>query len=571
MTSKACFSKPAGFFRQLTAKQLWLFALWSVFLLFLYPLSGMMEFSDGWEYTALYDLQRHVDRSFLTRTTAVLYMMPVLAIVFSSCFGYHNSRQKLDFYHAQPVTRTRLFFTNYASGAFHFVVPYLVMHTLAFVLMNSVTGFYQPELRLLLYPMLYTLGMFFIFYSLMVLFRMVCGNTVIAVLSYGFMTNLPAIAYFLYQVYVGRWSNLYMSSAATESGMRLTPYTLLGSPMSVKVEPSGAYAFVTDIDWTALVVWVVAALAAAAGAVLLYKVRPSEKAGSAVAVRGVLPVIKYPLVVCASLLGGIFFAASTGHAFVWEIIGYLLFGLLAFMFVNVLEKFDFKNVLHGLWKIHPCFAAVGLFVGAGALGAYRNDEIPAPERVERVHLQHFVLELDGKTQVQLHSASVVLDDPQTIRALVELLGRYDFHGDGREIPGAGNGDNYCRMDVWLDTGLFSDYKRIAFVPSDSDVQALYRLLTEGNMLEDAFAYDFSAADMIYIEYSTADDLKDISFGPPYAAGLLDALTESYRESWQISTNSDVYLQVHTNDGYIFSCDDSSALYRWLIENGYFTE
>lgn len=241
------------------------------------------------------------------------------------------------------------------------------------------------------------------------------------------------------------------------------------------------------------------------------------------------------------------------------------------MFVNVLEKFDFKNVLHGLWKILPCFAAVGLFVGAGALGAYRNDEIPAPERVERVHLQHFVLELDGKTQVQIHSASVVLDDPQTIRALVELLGRYDFHGDGREIPGAGNGDNYCRMDVWLDTGLFSDYKRIAFVPSDSDVQALYRLLTEGNMLEDAFAYDFSAADMIYIEYSTADDLKDISFGPPYAAGLLDALTESYRESWQISTNSDVYLQVHTNEGYIFSCDDSSALYRWLIENGYFTE
>ena len=179
MTSKACFSKPAGFFRRLTAKQLWLFALWSVFLLFLYPLSGMMEFSDGWEYTALYDLQRQVDRSFLTRTTAVLYMMPVLAIVFSSCFGYLNSRQKLDFYHAQPVTRTRLFFTNYASGAFHFVVPYLVMHTLAFVLMNSVTGFYQPELRLLLYPMLYTLGMFFIFYSLMVLFRMVCGRLVI--------------------------------------------------------------------------------------------------------------------------------------------------------------------------------------------------------------------------------------------------------------------------------------------------------------------------------------------------------------------------------------------------------
>ena len=389
MTSKACFSKPAGFFRQLTAKQLWLFALWSVFLLFLYPLSGMMEFSDGWEYTALYDLQRHVDRSFLTRTTAVLYMMPVLAIVFSSCFGYLNSRQKLDFYHAQPVTRTRLFFTNYASGAFHFVVPYLVMHTLAFVLMNSVTGFYQPELRLLLYPMLYTLGMFFIFYSLMVLFRMVCGNTVIAVLSYGFMTNLPAIAYFLYQVYVGRWSNLYMSSAATESGMRLTPYTLLGSPMSVKVEPSGAYAFVTDIDWTALVVWVVAALAAAAGAVLLYKVRPSEKAGSAVAVRGVLPVIKYPLVVCASLLGGIFFAASTGHAFVWEIIGYLLFGLLAQGLTRIdgLRIDDVEPLLQ-LRQTGTPIGLRGLLVGGiviSALGAVMDVTMGIASSLSEVH------------------------------------------------------------------------------------------------------------------------------------------------------------------------------------------
>ena len=68
--------------------------------------------------------------------------------------------------------------------------------------------------------------------------------------------------------------------------------------------------------------------------------------------RGALPVIKYPLVVTASLLGGIFFTAATNGSLVWEIIGYVLFGLLALMLVNVLEKFDFKNVLHGLSLIH---------------------------------------------------------------------------------------------------------------------------------------------------------------------------------------------------------------------------
>lgn len=145
MTSKACFSNRTGFFRQLTAKQLWLFALWSVFLLFLYPLSGMMEYSSITARADLMNLQFSVDRSFLSRTYVVLFMMPVLAIVFSSCFGYLNSRQKLDFYHSQPVTRVRLFFTNYLSGLFHFLIPYLVMHTLAFVLMNSITGFYKTD------------------------------------------------------------------------------------------------------------------------------------------------------------------------------------------------------------------------------------------------------------------------------------------------------------------------------------------------------------------------------------------------------------------------------------------
>lgn len=46
---------------------------------------------------------------------------------------------------------------------------------------------------------------------------MVCGNTVIAVLSYAFITNLPAIGYFLYQIYIGRWSKLYMGSATLEN------------------------------------------------------------------------------------------------------------------------------------------------------------------------------------------------------------------------------------------------------------------------------------------------------------------------------------------------------------------
>ena len=567
MTSKACFSNRTGFFRQLTAKQLWLFALWSVFLLFLYPLSGMMEYSSITARADLMNLQFSVDRSFLSRTYVVLFMMPVLAIVFSSCFGYLNSRQKLDFYHSQPVTRVRLFFTNYLSGLFHFLIPYLVMHTLAFVLMNSITGFYKTDLRLLVWPLLYTLAAFLIFYSLVILFRVVCGNTVIAVLSYAFITNLPAIGYFLYQIYIGRWSKLYMGSATLENCLWLSPYTLLTLPEETTqynvVPDSFGYSYSFAVDWISLLVWALIAVLAVAGGVLLYKSRPSEKAGSAVAVRGALPVIKYPLVVTASLLGGIFFTAATNGSLVWEIIGYVLFGLLALMLVNVLEKFDFKNVLHGLWKVIPCLAAVGLFVGAGALGAWQNDEIPAAGSVERIYFKQLVLQTDETYQITNANSDVfVMDDPEAVRTVVEILGRYDFHKENDMQYGNG----YCRMDVQLDMGMFSGYKRIVFQPTEEEMDTLIALLTEQGAVKRVAAYDFLAASQLEIYCNILGET--IFYEPPYDAELLAALSDSYRNSWYTAADDYVQISVYTDDGWVFSCGSDSTLYRWLAENGY---
>ena len=265
----------------------------------------------------------------------------------------------------------------------------------------------------------------------------------------------------------------------------------------------------------------------------------------------------------ASLLGGIFFTAATNGSLVWEIIGYVLFGLLALMLVNVLEKFDFKNVLHGLWKVIPCLAAVGLFVGAGALGAWQNDEIPAAGSVERIYFKQLVLQTDETYQITNANSDVfVMDDPEAVRTVVEILGRYDFHKENDMQYGNG----YCRMDVQLDTGMFSGYKRIVFQPTEEEMDTLIALLTEQGAVKRVAAYDFLAASQLEIYCNILGET--IFYEPPYDAELLAALSDSYRNSWYTAADDYVQISVYTDDGWVFSCGSDSTLYRWLAENGY---
>ncbi len=41
-----------------------------------------------------------------------------------SMFAYLHNRRKVDFYHSLPISRSRLFAVNYATGALCALVPY---------------------------------------------------------------------------------------------------------------------------------------------------------------------------------------------------------------------------------------------------------------------------------------------------------------------------------------------------------------------------------------------------------------------------------------------------------------
>ena len=373
MTETKSTGRVSGFIRytlNISSKQLWLLVMWCVILLFVYPIT--MSITAGSYYYAYL----RTEHTFIDNTAVLWCLLPVAAFVFSHGFGYLNSRSKLDFYHSQPVTRTKLFAANYLNGLLLFLIPLAVMMpaglTAAYAsaesakravaleyTVHSIMVSLKPvefNATLLFTALLYTVLLFFVFYSLAVLCRMLCGNTVIAILIYTFVSMLPSLLSILSSFYMQRFSLLFSSSGYVISDL-FVQFKLISELQNALTEKDGLLIFNTGVRLAAA-----CAIGAAAAilAAFLYRFRRSEKAGAAVAIRGVVPIIKYPLVTVMILFGGFVFFNLSGSSLFWEISGYVLFGLLAFMLVNVLEKFDFRNILASLWKSVFCFAAAAL-------------------------------------------------------------------------------------------------------------------------------------------------------------------------------------------------------------------
>ena len=87
----------SGFIRytlNISSKQLWLLVLWSVFLMFVFPITMSMNAN-----SYIRDISDRISYMMTQITTMLWYILPIPAFVFSHGFGYLNSRSKLDFYH----------------------------------------------------------------------------------------------------------------------------------------------------------------------------------------------------------------------------------------------------------------------------------------------------------------------------------------------------------------------------------------------------------------------------------------------------------------------------------------
>ena len=274
----------------------WLAALSFTLFFLLMPVYIMLYLSTYTENTAKLieyfpGLLNGNSQRFLAAAIAGLAVLSAL-----TGFSYIHSKEKSDFVHSLPVKRTVWFGTTYVSGLLIVLIPYVVCSILSMVVEAASKGMTFPLAGRSAEAVLGGILAFFVLYNASVFAVMLTGRTVtgllvsLAVIVYPFLilTLISALEYAFYNTFYSMDETLPMKLAEYLSPLglftALIPQSSLGT--------LGLAAPAAALVMSALFV---------AAAILIYRLYPSEAAGTAMAFPITAPILKVLICIPSAL------------------------------------------------------------------------------------------------------------------------------------------------------------------------------------------------------------------------------------------------------------------------------
>ncbi len=361
MTSRNLFFK---LMREDLKRRIWAVALLSLGFFLFYPVVAaftageIKEYMDHAKGVASYETGLVRWLSFNCGMT-VFFMMLSSLICGLSSFSFLNSKSKVDFYHGIPVRREKLFAVNFLDGIFILTVPYGICQVLAVLvgISNGANGMRLWQVALAAYGLHITY--FILMYATVVVAAMMTGHLVIGFLgAVVFASYMPMAVGIL----VGYFSSFFKTYASYLPGIfseRILMYGIRMSPAAEYIYQLGIrngqqYQVPVSMAVPVLVAWVVS-LCLAVLACVLYRKRPSEAAGKAMAFSVSCPVIRILLTILSAMGLGLFFyvvRSSMG----WGIFGIVFGGGICHCVVEIIYHFDFRKLFSHKLQLVCCLA-----------------------------------------------------------------------------------------------------------------------------------------------------------------------------------------------------------------------
>lgn len=308
---------------------------------------------------------------------AVLMIGAVLWAV--TGFHYlHNSR-KVDFYHSIPVKRRQLFLAAYVNGILIPAVIYLV------VLLPSVSIALQAGVGMDAIGLIPWQGyvMHMLYYSLLytttVAAMMLTSNIVIALLGTAVFCGYGPAVISLTLAYFNSWFHTFtMTERQERSLIRMLWYSSpFGNYLGAVGDFNSGLWYPDRLAGVAVVTVLLAVIS-----YLLYRARPSEAAGRAMAFGRVRMPIKVLLVIPISVAFGMFFYMLRSHL-TWLVFGTLCGCALSHCLIEIIYHFDFRRLLANKLHLAGCAGVSLLLVLAGYFDWYGYDSwVPDADQVE---------------------------------------------------------------------------------------------------------------------------------------------------------------------------------------------
>lgn len=269
-----------------------------------------------------------------------------------SGFSYLHTAKKVDFYHSIPVKREQLFLSVYFDGILMMAVLYFLSLVVAIVAASASGVGFSVMFVTAMKGYIFQMSFYCLIYTTVVLAMMLTGNRMIALLGVlVFFFYVPAVI-LLGTGYVQTWFQHFSYSTSLSDWLIII--MTYGSPFICfmqKLENYETLAMAATVSGTLLVTAVMAV-----GTCLLYRMRPSEAAGKAMAFKKSMMPIKILVVMPMTMAFCLFFYALRS-TFAWGVFGVLFGALLTHCLMEIIYHFDFRKLFSHKLHLAVCMVA----------------------------------------------------------------------------------------------------------------------------------------------------------------------------------------------------------------------
>lgn len=290
----------------------------------------------------------------------VIMTVVVAAVVCGvSGFSYLHNAKKVDFYHSIPVKREQLFWASYLNGIVMMGAVYLLNLLIAIVAASTFGVGFGDTFVVAMTGFAFHMAFYSLMYTTVVLAMMLTGNVIIALLgSTVFFYYIPGVV-LLAGGYMSTWLQTF---SYTDSLNKTMEYLMVHTSPFIyyimKIDSYGEESVAAAVLAVCLVTILMAVIVC-----LLYRCRPSESAGKAIAFKKTMAPIKILLVLPFALAFCLFFYMLR-DSFGWAVFGVVCGTLIVHCLMEIIYHFDFRKLFSHKVHLVICMVA-GLLILCG--------------------------------------------------------------------------------------------------------------------------------------------------------------------------------------------------------------
>lgn len=398
MTSRSLFFK---YMKENTKQRIWNLALVLLLCFFAFPVTTALWSSTAFRpenlnsslpadlarTQAQRDFTRDMLRMYSMKGGALAFMLTIAAVVLAaSGFAYLHSKKKTDFYHSLPIRREMLYAVTCLNGFLYMAVAYLGFLTIAAVMIR-VKGVPFDWGSLYLASVEH-LCFFALVYMTAILSMLLTGNLVVGLLGTGVLFSWGPVICMTISAYFSEYFTTFYGDDSF-----LLALSERTSPVAWYVKACMSSQPGRMALWAMLAAAVLFLLG-----MLLYRRRPSEAAGHAMAFPITEPIIRFLIAVPSSLLLGAMFH-SMMYEDGWTVFGLVCGLLLVSCIIEIIYHFDFKSLFAHKRQLLVSAVFVGVVFAIFRFDLFGYDRyLPATEKLASGGIYCDLLDPDATSQ-----------------------------------------------------------------------------------------------------------------------------------------------------------------------------